>query len=147
MSTAQRIKGQEVSLLIVQDSVLQETLTDIQNFNMELEFEVKSQGYLGEKTNRKDYIFNGCKFDFEIHVHTQDVFTFIQAIHDKAQRLTPDVQFNITGIFSFPNGDEPELLLTDCAWGALPMNIGSRGDYVKFKMQGECSDIDLQPST
>jgi hypothetical protein len=144
--TAQRIKGQEVSILIVQDDELQDTLTDIQNFNLELEFEIKSQGYLGEKTNRKDYIFNGCKFDFELHVHTQDYLPFIQAVHDKAQRLTPDTQFNISGIFSFPNGDEPELLLNDVSWGAIPKTIGSRGDYVKLKMQGECSDIEIQLS-
>ena len=73
MSTAQRIKGQEVSLLITNAGELEDTLTDIQNFNMEYEFETKSQGYLGEKTNRQDSIFNGIKFDFEIHVHTQDV--------------------------------------------------------------------------
>lgn len=146
MTTAQRIKGQEVSILIVADSVLQDTLVDIQNFNIELEFEIKSQGYLGEKTNRKDYIFNGCKFDGELHVHTQDYLLFAQQVHDKAQRLTPDIIFNISGVFSFPNGDEPELLLNDCAFGAIPMNIGSRGDYVKVKFQGECSDIEIQLS-
>ena len=147
MSTAQRIKGQEVSILIVADTVLQDTLTDIQNFNMELEFEIKSMGYLGEKTNRKDYIFNGCKFDMELHIHSQDLLTFAQQVHDKAQRITPDVVFNITGVFSFPNGDQPELLLNDVSFGAIPFNIGSRGDYVKVKIQGECSDIEIETST
>ena len=67
-------------------------------------------------------------------------------VHDKAQRITPDTQFNITGIFSFPNGDQPELLLTDVSFGAIPVNIGSRGDYVKVKIQGECADIEMQLS-
>lgn len=146
MSTAQRIKGQEVSLLIVQDGELQNTLVDIQNFNMEMSLETKEQGYLGEKTNRVDSIFNGVKFDMELHLHTQDYLSFVQAIHDKAQRLTPDVVFNITGVFSFPNGDQPELLLNDVAFGAIPQNIGARGDYVKLKLQGVCSDIEIQQS-
>lgn len=146
MSTAQRIKGQEVSILITNAGELEDTLTDIQNFNMEMELETKSMGYLGEKTNRQDSIFNGVKFDFEIHVHTEDVWAFLQAIHDKAQRLTPDTVFNISGIFTYPNGDQPEILLSDVSFGAVPVNIGSRGDYVKFKMQGTCEDIEIQLS-
>jgi hypothetical protein len=146
MSTAQRIKGQEVSILITNAGELEDTLTDIQNFNMEMELETKSMGYLGEKTNRQDSIFNGVKFDFEIHVHTEDVWSFLQSIHDKAQRITPDVVFNITGVFTYPNGDQPEILLNDVSFGAVPVNIGSRGDYVKFKMQGTCEDIEIQLS-
>ena len=146
MSTAQRIKGQEVSILITNAGELEDTLTDIQNFNMELELETKAMGYLGEKTNRQDSIFNGVKFDFEIHVHSEDVWSFLQSLHDKAQRITPDVVFNITGVFTYPNGDQPEILLNDVSFGAVPVNIGSRGDYVKFKMQGTCEDVEIQLS-
>ena len=146
MSTAQRLKGQEVSILITNAGELEDTLTDIQNFNMELELETKAMGYLGEKTNRQDSIFNGVKFDFEIHVHTEDVWSFLQSLHDKAQRITPDVVFNIQGVFTYPNGDQPEILLNDVSFGAVPMNVGSRGDYVKFKMQGTCEDVEIQLS-
>lgn len=146
MSTAQRIKGQEVSILIIRDGELQETLTDIQNFNAEFEFEVKTQGYLGEKTNRKDFIFNGAKFDMEMNAHSEDIFTLIKAARDKAQRITPDTIFNIAAVFSFPNGDAPELLFNDVSFGAMPVNIGARGDYVKHKIQGEVSDIDVELS-
>jgi hypothetical protein len=146
MSTAQRLKGQEVSILIVRDGNLEDTLVDIQNFNLELEFEIKTQGYLGEKTNRRDMIFNGAKFDMELNLHTEDYLSFLLAMKNKAQRLTPDVVFNITGVFSFPNGDQPELLLNDVSFGAAPQNIGARGDYVKLKLQGEVEDIEIQLS-
>lgn len=142
MATAQRIKGQEVSILWVRDNELENTLTDISNFNIEDEYETKSVGYLGEKTNRKDYIFNGTKFDMELNLHTQDYYAFKQAIRDKAQRITPDVQFNITVTLQFPNGDAPEVQLNDVSFGANPMTISSRGDYVKVKLQGECSGSD-----
>jgi hypothetical protein len=141
---AQRIKGQEVQILIVQDSVLQDTLTDIQDFNGELELEIKSQGYLGEKSNRKDEIFNGVKFDMSIHMHSQDFFVFQQAIVSRAKRITPDTVFNISGVFSFPNGDTPIMLFPDAKFGPQPLSISSRGDYVKAKIAGECDDYDLQ---
>jgi hypothetical protein len=140
----QRLKGQEVSLIIVRAGVLEDTLTDIQNFNCEDEFEIKSVGYLGEKTNRKDEIYNGSKFDFELHVHTQDVFKFKKAVKDRAQRKTPDIIFNITAVLNMPNGETPSVLIPDAKFGAIPMNVSSRGDYVKFKIQGEADDTSVQ---
>ena len=138
--------GQDVSILIVVDGVLQSTLTAISSFNIELELEVISKGYLGEKTERKDTVYKGIKFDGELNPFTEDVFTFAQAVLNKAKRLTPDVLFNITGVFTYPNGDQPEILLNDVSFGAVPVNIGSRGDYVKFKMQGTCEDVEIQLS-
>jgi hypothetical protein len=143
---SQRIKGQEVAILITQDSQLQDTLTDIQNFNLEAQFEIKSQGYLGEKTNRKDEIYNGCKFDLELNLHKQDWFTFQNNIKNRAQRITPDTIFNITGVFSFPNGDTPTVLIPDVHFGPQPLNITSRGDYVKVKLEGEADDFNATTS-
>ena len=144
--TAQRIKGQEVSILIVANTELQHTLTDVQNFNIEVELELISKGYLGEKTERKDFRLKGIKFDGELHIHSQDVLSFVQKVVAKANRTQPGLIFNITGVFSFPNGDTPELLLNDVAWGAIPFKIGSQGDYVQLKLQGECSDLDVELS-
>lgn len=143
---AQRIKGQEVQILVVQDSVLQDTITDIQNFNATIELEIKTQGYLGEKTNRRDEIYNGVKFDMTIHLHSQDYFIFQKSIVSRAKRDTPDTTFNISGVFSFPNGDEPVMLFPDAKFGEQPLGISSRGDYVNIKVNGECDDYDLQTS-
>ncbi len=139
----QRIKGQEVAVIIVRDSVLEDTLDAIQNFNVEGEFEIKTAGYLGEKTNRKDEVFNGVKFDMELHLHNQQWFRFLKAIKDRAQRITPDVIVNITSVLSFPNGDTPSILIPDAKFGANPLNISARGDFVKVKLQGEASDYEL----
>lgn len=143
---AQRIKGQEVTILITDDGNLEDTLTDIQNFNLEAQFEIKAQGYLGEKTNRKDEVYNGCKFDLELNLHKQDWFNFQQKIKDRAQRNTPDVVFNITGVFAFPNGETPTLLIPDVHFGAQPLSVSARGDYVKVKLEGEADDFRVQPS-
>lgn len=141
-----RIRGQEISVLIVRDGALETTLDNIMSFNMEIETEIKSQGYLGEKTNRKDDIFNGVKGDFELHLHTQDWFTFVDAVVNRAQRNTPDVTFNISGVFNFPNGQTPTLLIPDVKWGAIPHTVGSRGDYVKIKLSFEADTYTVQQS-
>jgi len=96
MSTAQRLKGQEVSILIVRDGNLEDTLVDIQNFNLELEFEIKTQGYLGEKTNRRDMIFNGAKFDMELNLHTEDYLSFLLAMKNKAALANCEFQEIVT---------------------------------------------------
>jgi len=137
---AQRIKGQEAVVLISAGGVLQDTLTDIQNFEIELQLEVISKGYLGESTNRKDMIYNGAKFTMELHLHTQDWFTLRNLIKAKAQRTNPNVVFNITSVLSFPNGDTPTVTLPDCQFGSNPMSIRSRGDYVNVKLEGEVGD-------
>jgi hypothetical protein len=140
----QRIRGQEVQLLITRGADLEDTLTEIQNFNFEPEFEIKSQGYLGEKTNRKDSIYNGCKGDFELHLHSSDWFRLLAAIKDKASRVQPDLVFNVVAICNFPDGTTPTVLFPDVAWGATPVAVSSRGDYVKVKMSFECDDFQPQ---
>ena len=145
--TAQRIKGQEVAINIVVGTELQSTLTDIQNFGSSELYEIISKGYLGEKTERKDQIFKGVKFDMELHLHSQDFIDFRQAVNDKATRVSPDTVFNISAVMNFPDGTTPEVLFSDCSFGEIPMRVNSRGDYVSFKLQGECSDIDYEKST
>jgi hypothetical protein len=141
---SQRIKGQEVTVLITDNGVLQTTLVDIQSFEVEAEFELKSMGYLGEVSNRKDEIYNGCKFTMELHLHTEDWFTFQQDIKNKAQRINPNLIFNITSVLSFPNGQTPSLTIPDAHFGANPLTISARGDYVKVKLEGEAQDFQVQ---
>lgn len=138
----QRIRGQEVQVLITRGDSLEDTLTEIQSFNFEPEFEIKSQGYLGEKTNRKDDIYNGCKGDMELHLHSQDWFRFLTAIKDRAQRVTPDLVINVVAVCNFPDGTTPSVLFPDVKFGSTPVSISSRGEYVKVKMSFECDDFE-----
>lgn len=139
--TAQRVKGQEVEIAITSGGVIQDTLTDIHNFNVEFESEVKSQGYLGEKTDRKDDIYHGVKFDFEMHTHSQDWLHFIIAIHDRQKRNTPNLVINIGAVLFYPNGDEPQIFIPDAKFGAQAVSTASRADYTNKKIQGEADDM------
>ena len=145
-TTAQRIKGQEVVVQIIRAGKLEAELTDIQGFNVEDMFEIKAEGYLGETTNRQDYLYNGTKGDLEMHLHSKDWFLFRKAMRDKARRITPNVEFNIIATLNFPNGDTPTITLPNVSFGALPHNIPSRGEYVKVKLDFACDadDTDTQ---
>ncbi len=144
MSGSQRIRGQEVSVLIVRGGELENELTDIMSFNVEVEGEIKTQGFLGEKTNRKDDIFNGIKFDMEMQLHKADFFRFMLAVIRRMKRETPDLVINISSVLSFPSGESVSVLIPDAKFGAMPVSIASRGDYVKVKLQGEADDFDPQ---
>lgn len=135
---AQRIRGQEVALAIVRDGDLERELVDIQNFNVSFVSETQIQAYLGEPGDRTDDIFKHVKFDMELHVHSQDWGPFIRAVVDRQTRRTPDVTFNISALMFFPNGQTQTIALNDCKFGEFPVNVSSRGDYVKLKLDGVC---------
>jgi len=79
-----------------------------------------------------------------MHTHSQDWFTFAAAVKDRAQRNTPDSVFNISAVMFYPNGQTPTMLFPDCKFGALPVNIGSRTDYKKIKIDFVCDDYEVQ---
>lgn len=127
-----------MSILIVRDGQLEDTLTNIRNFNFEYQLDISSLGYLGEKSERKDEIAKGVKGDLELHLHSQQWFRFVEAILRRASRETPDVVFNITNVLSFPNGDTPSITLPDVKFGAIPHNTSERSEYLTVKLEFEC---------
>lgn len=143
---SQRLRGDEVQVLVTTGGALEDTFDAISNFNLELSTELISTAYLGEKSERKDSIFKGVKFDFEMNISKAGVFTFLDRVKKKAQRVLPDLQINITGVFSFADGETVAATIPDVSLGPVPINLGSRGDYVKFKFSGEASDWEPQIS-
>lgn len=141
---AQRIKGQEVSIIITRDGGLEAELTDVKSAEFTPQFEIKEEGYLGEKTNRFDEIYNGVKGSLTLHIHSGDVFDFIQAVKDRAQRATPDLVFNIAGLFSFPSGEIRTLTLPDVKFGAFPISTNDRGAYTEVKFEYACDDYQVE---
>lgn len=141
---SQRIKGQEVSIIITRDGNLEAELTDVKNCEFTPQFEIKEEGYLGEKTNRHDDVYNGVKGSLELHIHSGDVFDFIQSVKDRAQRNAPDLVFNIAGIFSFPNGEIRTVTLPDVKFGAFPISTNDRGDYTSCKFEYAADDYQVE---
>lgn len=136
-----RIRGQELKVLAITDGALEEEFQEITDFSIEPEMEGKSQGFLGERGNRKDDIFNGFKFSFGMQIHSSRVFLFINSVIERQKRLVPTRVFNISGIFTMPDGQgSVAATLPDVKWTSMPITVGSRGDYVTIKLSGECDD-------
>jgi hypothetical protein len=142
----QRLKGQEVSVLVTQDGDVLAEITDIQNFGVTPQVELLQQGYLGMTTQVFDEVFKGCKFDFEMHAHSQDFVDLWKAIIDRARRKQPDLVFNIVATLNFPNGETPTITLPDVAWGQMPMTVPGQAEYAKFKFEGGCAEPDFETS-
>ena len=131
---AQRLKGQEISCIIIQDSVPLEAITDIRSFEFSYELETKDDGFLGETTNRKDSVFKGISGRMELHTSNKSTFKLIAAAVDKARRRTPGTRINIKAAFNYPNGDRARITITDVEFGAFPINASSRTDFVTVGM-------------
>lgn len=138
---AQRVKGQEVSVQLVTNSEVESEITEIMDFNATYEFEEIQQGYLGQKADDVDYIFKIISGKFSAHMHNDSAMDYAQKIKDKAQRKTPDFVFNIVGVFEFPDGTVRSLTIPDVAFGPIPIEVGSRGDYVKVDFQFKAKDM------
>jgi hypothetical protein len=138
---AQRIKGQEVEVLVVVNGVPQTNLTDILSFDVTPAFEIKEEEYLGETSKRFDEIFNGVSFSMELHFEDAGVLTFMQTIKDRAERRLPGTTINVKATLNFPNGERPRIMLKDCYFGDMPLSFGGRSDYGTFSIDGQCTDI------
>lgn len=136
----QRIKGQEVSIRVIQAGNLVAEIDSVSAFNDEVSLELKEAGFLGETVNRFDEILNGFGGDMEFHVAKANWNLLVSAIIDRATRRTPDVIFNVVRTDFYPNGDSAVYTYQDVKWGPIPTSIASRGDYVKPKMQFKCEE-------
>lgn len=140
----QRLKGQEVSVRVIQAGTVIGSIDSVSSMNDTVGLETKEDGFLGETVNRFDEVLNGFGGDFEFQVNRANWEDLVKAILDRATRLTPDVSFNIIRTDFFPNGDTNIYVYTDVHFGAIPTSIPSRGDYVKPRLEFKCSERPVQ---
>ncbi len=139
----QRIRGQETEILLIVDNVIQDTITDVRSIEFAFKFEMKEEGYLGERTNRYDEIFNGMRGRIELHFENDDIFDLITAILDRAKRRTPGTLINIKTTLNFPNGDRPRVVIPDVKFGEVPINFASRSDYGTMGLDFQAEDAQI----
>lgn len=140
---AQRIKGQEVEVLLVVNGEPQGALFDIKSFELAFQQEILTEGYIGETTDRRDSIFKGVSGRFEAHVENESFLQFFTALIDKARRRVPGTQINIKVTLNFPNGDRPRILIPDAEFGELPLNFGGRSDYGAVSITFEAAEASI----
>jgi hypothetical protein len=137
----QRLKGQEVSIRILQNGTLLSSIDSVSSFNEEVDLEIKSDGFLGEPVNRFDEILNGFGGDFEMQTTNGSWLIWQQAIIARAQRVASAVgtTFNVVRTDLYENGDSNVYTYVDAKWGGMPSTVGARGEYVKVKASFKCS--------
>lgn len=141
-----RLKGQEVSIRIVKDSVVVTEIDSIANLNETTALEIKEAGYLGETTNRFDEVLNGFGGDMEINITRANWINLELAIIARARRETPGTVFNVIVTDLYPNGESLVKVYSDVFWGEMPKSVAGRGDYVKPKLQFKCSERAATPN-
>lgn len=136
----QRVKGQEVTITITSGGELETELTDIHNFEVSLEMDNPTMGYLGRTNDDVDELFKRCSGSMEAHMHSDDWLRLQKKIIDRAQRKTPDLIIAVAATLAMPDGTNPTRVFADIRFGTMATSAGSRADFVNVKMpwfQGE----------
>lgn len=141
---APRIKGQETSIDVIVDNVVQQNFIDIRSLETEEQLEIIREGYLGETTDRRDSVYRGFSGRLEAHMENRSYLDFRQTMVDKARRrngVSPRV--NIRTTLAFPGGPRVRVVLKDVSFGPMPMNIGNRSEYVTVSLSFEGESTQL----
>jgi len=137
---SQRLKGQEVELIIVENDAPLTGIADVRSFEMAAQLEILREGYLGETTDRRDSLYRGYRGRMELHFENRDVLDLMRRLVDKARRRTAGTRINVKATFAFPSGERVRLLLKDIEVGEVPIGFGSRSDYGTIGLEFEGSD-------
>lgn len=136
----QRIKGQEISVRVINSGNVVAAIDSITTFDDSVDIDIKGVGYLGEFTDRFDNVMMGYSFNGELNLTNASADQLDQAIINKAQRLTPDLVFNVIRTDFYPNGDSNIYTYQDVTFGGIPTTVGGRAEFVKKKITGKCSE-------
>lgn len=142
---AQRIKGQEVEIVLLVDGDARTNLTFARSLEFAFKTEMLQEAYLGDTTDRYDTIFKGIRGRIEFHLDNAELFNVIRFIVDKARRREPGTRFNIKATLNFPNGQRARTIISDAEFGELPINFGSRADYGTFQLDFGASEARVLP--
>lgn len=135
-----RIKGQEVDVLMMENGQLVGSLSAVKSFEFKFQLEIISEGYLGERTERKDSIFKGISCSMEINHDDRAALSLFSRIVEKAKRRVPGATINIKATLNYPDGTRARILIPDVEFGEIPVNFGSRSDYGTTSLDMEASD-------
>jgi hypothetical protein len=133
MAAEQRIKGQEIEIRVLSGTSVVSSLKSISSINHSTVLELKEDGYIGERQNRYDEIFNGYKGDFENQPSDASYHNFEDLVVARARRDRPELVFNIIITEFFPNGSTAVITYSDVKWGGMDGSVGARADYKKDK--------------
>ncbi len=138
-----RIKGQDVTVSVVQGQKVAAFVNDVRNFELTPKFEKLEEQYLGQTSKKYDDIFHGVDFKFDLHLENATAMAFVNLIKqrasDRGRGTASDV--NIQATLRFPQGGTKTVTLKSCYFEDMPLSFGGRSEYGQFTLSGSCDDI------
>jgi hypothetical protein len=143
----QRIRGQEVEVVMIVGGEPKTTITEIKSFEVEFELDVLKEGYLNQKADKRDEIYNGITGKMELHMGSPDVLDVVQKIVDRATRrdaAASTVQINVKASLNWPDGTRRKLTVIDASFGSIPLSFGGRAEYGSLSLSFEAETFSLR---
>ena len=141
-----RITGQDITVRIIKDGVLQNEITTIKSINFVFEMERSEEDYIGETSMRYDSKFKGLACKMEVHSENSQALKLIEAIVLKAQRRAGGaVRIDIACSLLWPSGDKLSLMAKDVAFADMPFGFDGRKEFGKIELDGKSSEFTIKP--
>ncbi len=146
MADTLRVRGAEVQVRLTRNNALEKTLTAVKSFTFEAMLEIKQEGYLGETNDRFDDIYKGCSGNLVFHPESQDAWTLVAFVRDRAARRSAqsDHRINIKFVANLPDGTRPSITIPDVKFSNIPMNSPARDQYVEMTLTFNADDFTIQ---
>lgn len=138
-----RIKGQEISISVIVNGAVQSEISDIKSGEFSANFKTLEQGYLGEKANRYDEIYDGYSGKIDFDNSSPGLFELIALIKDRAQRQEPGTVINIKMACAFPTGERAVVVMKDAFFDALGLSFASRDAYGASSLNFKGTDFSV----
>lgn len=140
---AQRIKGQEVAFTMVSDVAgVERSLGLVKSCELSPQFDIITQGYLGETTDRRDDIFKGITGNMEVNIAAREYFAFLGRVKDRAQRrVAGSTKFQLMGSFKFDDGTRVTITIDDVFFGEQQVSVSGRDEFVSCRIAFEADDF------
>lgn len=144
MALDPRLKGQECRVNFTQNGQIIGSAIAIQSNELKWMQDILSEGFLGETSERKDYVFKGVSGSVTLQFNGPQVFTLIGGIIDVAQRrIAIGTGLTVQHTFQFVNGRRAIVTMGGVAVGEIGMDTSSRTDYVKVTLPYEAEEAQI----
>ena len=139
----ERIKGQEVRVVLVVNRRPVTTVSACRSLDFGFDQEIKSEGYLGETSERKDTIFKGIDGKLEFHLEGRELLDIAAYTVEISRRRVASAKVNLQFALRFPGARPVQVIAPNVVFGKWPFQIGGRAEYVSVSVDWACTEIVL----
>ncbi len=139
-----RVKGQETQIIVTVDGEPDLLINNISDAEFGFDLERLQESYLGQGFDQFDEVFNGVPIKLTGHLQTAEAIRLADRIVQRAQRRAGgSIRIDVLSTLVFPEGDFLAINNRDVKFGAIPVNVGGRKEYVSLALDGMASCYDL----